>query len=314
MDIKEVLDSHQVAGGADSLARRVLNTAPKQAANVTLEEIEQGVTIERLESLNVPVYLYGGQVTIHGIFKDMPDSLVVAGYKSIMLNKNKSLGVKYVAIDGSKKQLLLDTSRLVKSERGKWVVYKSSKGFEAMKLFTDKQKAIDCYQSTPDNLYIGNKRIAALVYGGFIVILYIGAIYQHNVWKLISTLTGIESQSDADIVKSELEAKRKQDSIEFNKKVIERMDNEKRLLDSKAPLYNWIINPNSGIFYAMTIGFDDDIKYTKVEFKTRGKLLLRRSSPSTSTLEALINYNLNSGFHITNRKLDKQYKYILSVK
>lgn len=101
MNLSEVLESKQIYN--DDKARRVLNTAPNQQADITLKEIADGVTIERLESLTVPVYQYSTQITIHGIFKDIPNDLVVAGYKSVFYNQNKSLGVKYIAIDGAKK-------------------------------------------------------------------------------------------------------------------------------------------------------------------------------------------------------------------
>ena len=86
MDISEVLDKANIV--SDSKARRVLNTAPDKIADITLSEIESGVTIERLEALTVPVYQYGTQITIHGTFKDMPTDRVL-GYKALFLNQNK---------------------------------------------------------------------------------------------------------------------------------------------------------------------------------------------------------------------------------
>jgi len=90
----------------DTKARRVLNTAPNKSAGISIEQIIEGVTIETLEALAVPVYQYGGQITIHGLFPDLPANLRVGGYKSVFKNKNQSLGVKYGAIDSEKKRLL----------------------------------------------------------------------------------------------------------------------------------------------------------------------------------------------------------------
>lgn len=192
MDIDTVLETAHILH--DNKARRVLNSAPDIVADITLSEIESGVTIERLTTLNVPVYQYGTQITIHGLFKDIPSDLRVAGYKSVMLNGNNSLGVKYVAIDGTKKQLLRDVSRY--SETG-WGVHINSQGCECWKIFAsadsanDKQRLIECYNSTPDSLYIGGKQAVSLMYGGYAVIIYIGAIYKDNLWPLIGALTGI---------------------------------------------------------------------------------------------------------------------------
>ncbi len=216
IDISEVLESAHVIN--DDKARRVLNTAPDKQADITLKEIEQGVTIEQLETLTVPVYQYSTQITIHGTFKDIPSDLVVAGYKSVILNQNKSLGVKYIAIDGMKKRLLEHVSYFKKT---RWDIYINSQGCEAIQSFhsidsvNDRQRCIDCYKSTPDNLYIGSKEAGALMYGGYAVILHIGAIYQANLWQLIKELTGIESQSEYDKLESEYNAKRELESRQY---------------------------------------------------------------------------------------------------
>lgn len=204
MNLSEVLESAHVIN--DNKARRVLNTCPDKQADITLKEIAEGVTIERLESLTVPVYRYSTQITIHGIFKDIPNGLVVAGYKSVFYNQNKSLGVKYIAIDGAKKRLLEHVSHFKKT---RWNIYINSQGCEAIQSFhsidnaNDRQRCIECYKNTPDSLYIGSKEAGALVYGGYAVILHIGAIYQSNLWQLIKELTGIESQAEYDILESE---------------------------------------------------------------------------------------------------------------
>jgi hypothetical protein len=210
MQIDKVFETINITH--DDKARRVLNTAPDKVADITLNEIEKGITIERLGELTVPVYRYGGQVTIHGIFKDIPDDLRVHGYKSVFRNGNGSLGVKYVAIDGDKKHLLNHVSRYSKT---KWGIHINSQGCEAIRVFhsndrdNDIQRLKDCFNSTPDDLYVGNKSWASLMYGGFAVIIYIGAIYQDNLWPLIKALTGIASQAEYDTIHAEAEAEYK---------------------------------------------------------------------------------------------------------
>lgn len=195
MNIDTVLESANILH--DDKARRVLNTAPDTYADITLNEIEDGISIERLTALNVPVYQYSTQVTIHGLFKDIPNDLRVAGYKSVTLNGNNSLGVKYVAIDGSKKQLLRDVARYGNAA---WHINIDSQGCECYRIFasgdnaSDKARTIECYNSTPDNLYIGGKRAVSLMYGGYAVVLHIGAILNDNLWPLIGALTGIDNE------------------------------------------------------------------------------------------------------------------------
>lgn len=226
MQIDKVFETINITH--DDKARRVLNTAPDKVADITLDEIEKGITIERLSELTVPVYRYGGQVTIHGIFKDIPTDLRVHGYKSVFRNGNGSLGVKYVAIDGDKKSLLNRISRYSKT---KWGIHINSQGCEAIRVFhsndreNDIQRLKDCFNSTPDDLYIGNKYWASLMYGGFAVIIYIGAIYNNNLWPLINALTGIASQAEYDTIHAEAEA-------EYERMLIE--GEAKRKLEAEA--------------------------------------------------------------------------------
>jgi hypothetical protein len=207
MQIEEILLKANITH--DDKARRVLNTAPDKFADITLKEIQKGITIERLETLSVPVYMYGTQITIHGKFTDMPDDLRVAGYKSVFKNGNGSVGIKYVAIDGDKKQLLERISRYRVEGHPHWGILSSSEGYIAQRIFRpdDKQACIDCYNSTPDSLFIGNKEAFKVWYGGYAVVLHIGAIYQDNLWSLITALTGITSQAEFDRLEAESNAK-----------------------------------------------------------------------------------------------------------
>jgi len=214
MDITEVLLKSNITH--DDKSRRVLNTAPDKIVNITIDEIESGITIERLQSINVPVYMYGGQVTIHGIFTDIPSDLRVHGYKTVLLNQNKSLGIKYIAIDMDKKELLNTVSRFKKT---RWNISRNtSDGYYAMQTFhstdhdNDKKRAIECYNSTPDNLYIGSKVVGAMMYGGYAVICYIGAIYNENLWQLIEVFTGISSPQEYDNLKLAYDKARAEES------------------------------------------------------------------------------------------------------
>jgi len=87
----------------DEKARRVSNIAPDALAAITAEALENGVTIEELETLNVPVLYYSTQLTIHGKLPDFNPAARPAGYKAIFRNGNGSIGVKYIAIDAAKK-------------------------------------------------------------------------------------------------------------------------------------------------------------------------------------------------------------------
>lgn len=62
MTTTEVLERAECA--KDSKARRVSNVAPDTAANITADALENGIALEALESLNVPVFRYSTQTCI----------------------------------------------------------------------------------------------------------------------------------------------------------------------------------------------------------------------------------------------------------
>lgn len=213
MDIKTVLDKSRITH--DTKSRRVLNTAPDKHAGITLDELESGVTIERLESLDVPVYRYATQITIHGVFSDLQNNYVL-GYKSLIVNGNHSLGVKYTAIDGGKKVLLADVA-VYNKDKDKWYIHRDSSGCQAIRTFSDKNELLECYNKTPDDLYIGSKRAVALMYGGYAVIIDIGIIYQRHLWGLIIALTGI-NETEYNRLKAVKKSEDAQWRIEFQAK------------------------------------------------------------------------------------------------
>ena len=72
---------------------------------------ENGITIEQIDKLDFPIFKYKTQITIHGIFDGDINPRAGSYFHAFTLNKNKSLGVKYVAIDGKKKQKIAQILR-----------------------------------------------------------------------------------------------------------------------------------------------------------------------------------------------------------
>jgi len=222
MDISEKLQSLDILH--DDKARRVLNTAPSLIPNIDITELYKGVTIEQLESLNVPILQYSTQITIHGIFED--SAMLYAKNSGLIFNKNKSLGVRYSKIDYDKKNLLLKISHMIPG-RGNWIVNITSTVCQVFKMFyitehyTREQAKIDaikCYNSTPDNLYIGSKFIASLAWGaGYATVIELGAVYQSNLWELIKELYNI-TESDFNTMKVKKEEELKAYKIESDKR------------------------------------------------------------------------------------------------
>lgn len=92
--------------------RKTLNRNSKVTiSKEILNDIENnGITSEQLEELigkyKLNVFFYKGQITVHGDFDKLLDNNYIYSYKFLIKNKNKSLGIKYTAIDLKKKQQL----------------------------------------------------------------------------------------------------------------------------------------------------------------------------------------------------------------
>jgi hypothetical protein len=194
MKISEKFESIRICD--DEKARRVLNVSTERA-NISSDEIENGVTIERLEEIGVPVFRYSTQVTIHGKIPDFNPESRPLGYKAIFLNGNGSLGVKYIAIDGAKKKLICAAARL--SSGGKFSASINSSGLELVFMSHDKESAISTFRSFPKDLIIGGLYAARGMYGEFYVVADIGAIDQKNLWPFIGALYGFNSQTELEI-------------------------------------------------------------------------------------------------------------------
>jgi len=102
METTEVLFSTETSFDNKS----ILNKLNRPIDKSILDNIESGITLEDLNKITlsgVPVLKYKTQITIHGLFPELSNNYIF-GYKNIFQNKNKSIGVKYNAIDEEKRQ------------------------------------------------------------------------------------------------------------------------------------------------------------------------------------------------------------------
>jgi hypothetical protein len=178
--------------GDDEKARRVLNVS-NERATITADEIENGVTIERLAAIGVPVFRYSTQVTIHGRLPDFDANARPAGYKAIFRNQNGSLGVRYVAIDGAKKKTVRNVARMFSKDSG-WSASIDSTGLHLMFFSMEKQPVLDAFQNFPRALIYGSIYAGACALGGYAAFADIGAVPAENVWPLCKALFNCESE------------------------------------------------------------------------------------------------------------------------
>jgi hypothetical protein len=222
----------------DDKARRVLNTAPDKTPNIDIQSLINGITIEELDAINVPVLRYTTQITIHGIFPQNAAKYLLT--QGLVLNQNRSLGVRYNNIDMTKKKLLRNISNLSEDEN-KWTVVINSTETHVYKVFYSregttlpelKKQAIDCYNNTDDSLYIGFKEVFGLMYGmGYAVLITLGAIYQKDVWKFSKRYFNLD-EVEYDIRVSEEEITREYRHKLYEEERAKKLAEEKVLYDA----------------------------------------------------------------------------------
>lgn len=186
-----------------------INRSEIKVSEEVINEIENtGVSIEKLESFGLPVYKYKTQITIHGDFDGIVRTRVgIGGYKNLIINQNKTLGVKYNAIDASKKKLIAESLKHFsykggeKYENRRFRVDYDSTGFRIVlrKSVANKEgypkileSVKNIYNEIPD-IFIGTKDVYSynIPFYGIVVELMIqlNAIREGNLWKFISILT-----------------------------------------------------------------------------------------------------------------------------
>lgn len=111
-----------------------LNTCSRNVPQEYLDQIEKGCSIEHLETMmakKFDVFKYKTQITIHGVFPAL-STRRVGMYVNLTQNQNKSVGVRYTAIDREKKGRLFDLLKTlglwsVESNSTKYSIYKTER-------------------------------------------------------------------------------------------------------------------------------------------------------------------------------------------
>ena len=201
-----------------------LNTSPKNLPLDIIKNINKGITLEQLNNLaskEYDIYKYSTQITIHGICKELTDNNVFL-YKSLILNKNKSLGVKWAAVDAEKKSNICKTL-----EYFGWSTIQNSTKFYPTKVvrFSNKEdakKQCAVYRNIIDrignnmfygsyNIYIGE--IFSMYFA--VIELFINGIKQENVSPLLEKILDMDNETITNKINS-IEAERKRKSDEFH--------------------------------------------------------------------------------------------------
>ena len=188
-----------------------------------------GITIEHLESLGMPIFKYKTQITLHGIYNGDAERVGVYQYKHIIVNQNKSIGIRYNAIDYAKKKRIYKMLADVKGYR----VQENSTEFYAekwSKFSTDKAEILAMYEEAKKQvlkintqLFYGTAKafVTGIPFMGYVAAIRIdiNAIYEANVTACIENITEMTIEQCEKYVADKIaaaEAKRAEEEAERN--------------------------------------------------------------------------------------------------
>lgn len=188
-----------------------------------------GITIEHLESLGMPIFKYKTQITLHGIYMGTIDRVGDYQYKHIIVNQNRSIGIRYNAIDYAKKKRIYKMLADVKGYR----VQENSTEFYAekwSKFSTDKAEILAMYEEAKKQvlkintqLFYGTAKafVTGIPFMGYVAAIRIdiNAIYEANVTACIENITEMTIEQCEKYVADKIaaaEAKRAEEEAERN--------------------------------------------------------------------------------------------------
>lgn len=205
-----------------------LNTCNKKVSQDYLNKIEDGCSLEQLEEMTrnkFDVFKYGTQITIHGLFPELSVRRI-GGYVNIVQNKNKSIGVRYTAIDRHKKDRLFTllnsvSNWSIRSRSTEYFIYKLTplpdNRDEALKIVSDYKSEAE---KIDKSLFIGNVScyVAEYMFRRYICLdVNICCFYEKNFNALFANLSGM-SLSEGEKLREEKRRKKEAERARLEEK------------------------------------------------------------------------------------------------
>jgi len=223
-DVTELLSERDNSFDSKNITNKSLG---RVNANLVSEIESSGVTSEMLQSYPFPIFKYRTQITLHGQFESEKDCFISGGYKNLIINKNKSLGVRYSAIDINKKKLIGAVLRL---ENSPFYLHLDSQGcYIVHYLELTEQNLIlmkDLFTKLPKN-YVGFSQlyVSRSFFGAFIVIrVWLNAIFESEIYSFCSGLLQKDYSKESYLEHFEIDKQRK--DAEYNQWELEQKQKE----------------------------------------------------------------------------------------
>lgn len=222
----------------DCDTKKIINRSDKMIDSSVIVAIEKGITSEQLDQLKVPIFKYGGQITIHGLFPEIDPYMRIGGYKWVFQNKNKSVGVKYEAIDFERKKRIYQAF----AHEYNFSIEHDSSNFGLYKMIEvkTKEEALARQEEyTPlfnrIHLKYGSKRMffANIDYWGvihhfFVMKVCINAIYEKDIPSFFLETFSKTEQQIFDEIRAKEEAEKAERDLAYEKSEKERIERNQK--------------------------------------------------------------------------------------
>lgn len=240
-------------------SKHKLNTCNNVVGQELLDKIEDGCSLETLEEVakGFDIFKYRTQITIHGLFPEL-STRCIGRYVNIVQNKNKSVGIRYNAIDHDKKErlykLICDCTEYRMTENSttfhisQWIELDTSSE-EAFK--APIMKAVDEINKIDRKLFYGSVHVY-VARGLFITYavkeINIKCFYERNFKTIVEQVCGMSYDEAMEIHNNKVEAKR-QRQIEWEKRCDEaaaKAQREREILNARLEEFKRTTPPPSG--------------------------------------------------------------------
>lgn len=218
-----------------------------------LNKIEkEGLTYEQLLELesNVPIFKYFTQITVHGIFDTEITVYGVGGYKNLIINKNKSLGIRYNAIDYRKK---LTLAKLVAATSKIGYVRNSTENYFSF-VSRNAAETKEVFDRINTDLFLGTKQMFKFNYFGtwfYYCKIDVNALPLENINAIAENFTGETIATITETIAADLAASEKR-SLELNAK----WDIEKKeRIEKNTAIENEILSTHKIVTFDGKVGF-----------------------------------------------------------
>lgn len=252
-------------------SKHKLNTCNKVVGQELLDKIEDGCSLETLEHVakGFDIFKYRTQITIHGLFPEL-STRCIGRYVNIVQNKNKSVGIRYSAIDHDKKErlykLICDCTEYRITENSttfhisQWIELDTSSE-EAFK--APIMKAVYEINKIDRKLFYGSVHVY-LCRGLFrtyaVKELNIKCFYERNFKTIVEQVCGMSYDEALEIHNKKVEEKRQRE-IEWEKRCDEaaaKAQREREILKARLEDFKRTTPPPSGFMitpdYVLQVG------------------------------------------------------------